>query len=166
MPIFLQISGIKGESSDAKHKDELEIESFSWGLSQSGTMASGGGAGAGKVSFQDFSFVAPVSSASPPMMLACASGQHIDFAQLSVRKAGQSQAEYLKIKLTDVLISEFKQAVPVPVSTQETRSDAPPVDSFALNFAKIEYSYSPQSADGKLGAPVTGAWDLKSNKKL
>ena len=30
--IFAKLGDIKGESQDAKHKDEIEVLSFSWGL--------------------------------------------------------------------------------------------------------------------------------------
>ena len=28
---FLKFDGIKGESADVKHKDEIDVESWSWG---------------------------------------------------------------------------------------------------------------------------------------
>ena len=87
---LLKLEGIKGESLDAKHRDEIEIESFSWGATQPEGFASGGG-GAGKVSFQDIHFTARVNVASPNLMVACASGQHIKEATLTVRKAGEDQ---------------------------------------------------------------------------
>ena len=57
---FLKIEGIKGESLDSKHKDEIEVLSFSWGATQPG--AFGGGGGTGKVSAQDFSFVVKIEA--------------------------------------------------------------------------------------------------------
>ncbi len=92
---LLKIEGIKGESTDSKHKDEIEIESFSWGATQPGTFSTGGGGGAGKVSFQDLHFTSRVSVASPNLMVACASGQHIKVATLTVRKAGKEAAGIL-----------------------------------------------------------------------
>src|SRR5215472_15946713 len=93
---FLKLDGIDGESSDAKHKNEIDVESWSWGQSQSGTSGHGtGGGGAGKVNMQDFHFVMKVNQASPKLMLACASGQHIKSGTLTCRKAGGEQQEYL-----------------------------------------------------------------------
>jgi type VI secretion system secreted protein Hcp len=156
---LLKIDGIKGESSDSKHKDEIEIESFSWGATQSGSFASGGGGGAGKVNFQDIHFTTRVNVASPNLMLACATGQHIKMATLTVRKAGKDQQEYYLIKMSDNLVSSYQ-------SGGAEGSNTLPVDQFSINFAKIEFEYKMQKADGSLGAGVKGGWDLKQNVKV
>ncbi|HEX2043469.1 MAG TPA: type VI secretion system tube protein Hcp [Acidimicrobiales bacterium] len=157
--MFLKITDIKGESTDAKHKDEIDIESFSWGATQQGTTGgAGGGGGAGKVSMQDFHFVMRTSKASPKLFLAVASGQHIKEAVLTARKAGGNQIEFLKIKFTDILVSSYQQA---------SSADSPtPNDSFSLNFAKIEVQYTPSDPSGKADAPITAGWDLTKNTKL
>src|SRR5688500_16372886 len=95
---FLKVDSIEGESTDDKHKNEIDVESWSWGETNSGTHATGGGGGAGKVSMQDFNFTMRVCKATPKLMLACANGQHIKEATLTCRKAGTEQQEYLKIK--------------------------------------------------------------------
>jgi type VI secretion system secreted protein Hcp len=153
---FLKIDGIEGESQDAKHKNEIDIESWSWGESQSGSSAYGGGGGAGKVSMQDFSFMMRVNKASPKLLLSCANGSHIKSAMLTCRKAGKEQQEYLKIKFSDLLVSSYQ--------TGGSSGAEVPVDSIALNFAKIEYEYYPQKPDGSLDAKVPVHWDLKQNK--
>ena len=102
---FARIDGIKGESKDAQHKDEIEVLSWSWGVSQSGTMSHGGGGGAGKASFQDFTFTHHIDKASPLLLKACATGQHIKDATITVRKTGKNPIDYLVIKLTDVLVT-------------------------------------------------------------
>lgn len=156
--MFLKIDGIEGESSDDKHKNEIEVESFSWGLTQTGTFAFGSGGGAGKAQFQDFHFVTKTSKASPKLFLACATGEHIKEATLTVRKSGESQQDYLFIKMNDVLISSYQ--------TGGSQGGGNPVDQVALNFAKIEYSYKPQKPDGSLDAAIVAGWDLKLNKKV
>ncbi len=153
---FLKFDGVDGESQDAKHKGEIEVESFSWGLSQTGTLAGGGGAG--KVQFQDFHFNTSVSKASPKLMLACATGEHIKSATLTCRKAGGQQQDFMHIKMSDVLISSYQSAGSAGVVT--------PSDSVAINFAKIEFDYAAQRPDGSLDAPVKAGWDLKANKKV
>ena len=105
---FLKIDGIPGESQDSKHKDEIQLESWSWGESQSGTMAYGGGGGAGKVDMQDFHFVMTVNKATPKLILACASGEHIKKAVLTCRKAGKTQQEFLIYNFSDVLVSSYQ----------------------------------------------------------
>src|SRR5881628_1086746 len=150
---FLKIDGIKGESQDHKHKEEIDLESFSWGETQQGAHAYGGGGGAGKVAMQDFNFVMRVNKASPKLLLACATGTHIKEALLTCRKAGKEQQEYLKVKFTDLLVASFQ--------TGGSAGDVVPVDQISLNFAKIEYEYYPQKDDGTLGSKVPVWWNLK-----
>ena len=153
---FLKLDGIPGESQDKTHKDEIEIFSFSWGLSNSGSFASGSGGGTGKASFQDVHFESATSKASPLVAKACATGEHIKQAMLSLRKAGGEQVEYIKVMLSDVLVSSYNQA-------GATEGDRPE-DAFSLNFAKIEFDYFPQKADGSLDAPVVFWCDLRQQK--
>jgi type VI secretion system secreted protein Hcp len=156
---LLMIEGIKGESRDEKHKDTLEIESFSWGATNQGSFSAGGGGGAGKVSYQDIHFTTRVNKASPLLMLACATGQHIKKAVLTVRKAGGDQQDYYVLNFTDLLVSSYQ-------SGGSSGSDALPVDQFSLNFATIKFEYKPQKPDGSLDSAVTAGYDLKANKKL
>src|SRR5258705_5385585 len=106
---FLKLDGIEGESTDAAHKGEIEVLSFSWGVNQTGSLVGGGGSGAGKASFQDLHFNTIVSKASPRLFKACATGEHIKKASLSMRKAGgRQQQEFLKIELEEVLVSSYQ----------------------------------------------------------
>jgi type VI secretion system secreted protein Hcp len=155
---LLEIEGIKGESADSKHKDKIEISSFSWGVSQQGTFASSGGGGAGKASYQDLHLTSEVGTQSPPLMLACATGQHIKKAVLHVRKAGGEQHDYYTVTLSDCMVSSYQ-------SGGHSSGDPIPTDQFSLNFAKIQFEYKPQKADGTLGAAVATGYDLKANKK-
>jgi len=156
---FLNIDGIKGESPDAKHKDEIQLESWSWGESQSGSSAAGGGAGAGKVSMQDFHFVMKANKASPHLFVNCATGSHIKKAQLTCRKAGGDQLEFLKIHFEDLLISSFQTG-------GSSGGDPIPVEQISFNFTKIKYEYAVQKADGKLDSPIIFGYDLKAMKKF
>ncbi|MDM7998363.1 MAG: Hcp family type VI secretion system effector [Acidobacteriota bacterium] len=155
---FLKIKGIEGESFDAKHKNEIDVLSWSWGQTQSGTHAVGGGGGAGKVSMQDFNFVMKVNKASPKLMLACASGDHIPEATLVCRKAGKEQQEFLTIKLSDCLVSSFQ--------TGGSAGSDFETESVSLNFAKIQYEYRAQKADGTLDGAIKAGYDLKQNKTI
>src|SRR5688572_24033851 len=155
--IFLKLEGIKGESSDAKHKGEIDLLSYSFGASQAGTMAYGGGGGAGKVSFQDLSFTHRVDKSSPVLFLHCANGAHIKEATLTNRKAGKEQQEYLVLKLSDILVSSVQHS--------DSAGGDLPVESVSLNYAKIEMVYKPQKQDGTLDAGVTFKWDQKLNKE-
>ncbi len=154
--IFARIGTIKGESQDAKHKDEIEVLSWSWGMFQSGTMAPGGGGSAGKASFQDFNFTHHVDKASPVLMKVCATGQHIKDATITVSKAGKGQQEYLVIKMTDVIVTS--------VSTGVSAEGEATNENVALAFAKVDLEYKPQKPDGSLDTGVHFNYDLKLNK--
>jgi type VI secretion system secreted protein Hcp len=156
---FLKIEGIEGESNDSKHKGEIDLQSWSWGESQSGTHAQGGGGGAGKVAMQDFHFVMSVNKASPKLALACATGEHIKKAVLIARKAGKEQQEFLKITMSDLLVSSFQTG-------GSGHGDILPTEQISLNFAKIEWEYKEQKPDGSLGGPVKAGYDLKANKAV
>jgi type VI secretion system secreted protein Hcp len=151
--IFAKIGDIKGESLDDKHKDEVEVLSWSWGVSQSGTMAHGGGGGAGKASFNDFNFTHRIDKASPALMKACAAGEHIKEATITVRKAGKGQQEYLIIKMNDIIVTS--------VSPSISADAAATAESVALQFAKIALEYKPQKSDGTLDAALHFKYDIK-----
>jgi type VI secretion system secreted protein Hcp len=155
---FLQIDGIEGESTDAKHKGWIDVESWSWGEAQTGTLHTGGGGGAGKVAFQDFHFTTKVNKASPKLFLACASGQHLKEARLVARRAGKDQQEYLTWTFSDLLVSSYQTG-------GAEGSNMPPLDSVSLNVTKAKVEYRALKADGSLDAPITAGWDSKTNKK-
>jgi type VI secretion system secreted protein Hcp len=156
---FLQISGIPGESQDDKHKDWIDVLSWSWGETHPGPAAAGSGASTGKVQFQDFAFAMSVNKASPALFLACASGQHIKEAKLVARKAGgKGQQEYLTWTFSDLLVSSYV--------TSGSGGDDVVHDAVTLNFSKAIVSYKAQKADGSLDAPITAGWNVKTNTKI
>lgn len=154
---FLKIEGIEGESIDDRHKGEIEITSFSWGASNSGTFAAGGGGGAGKVSFGSIRLTSAVTKASPMIFESVATGKHFPNVTISAVRTGAMEQEFLKVTLTDVMITSYQSGGIV---------GEVPTDSFKLNFAKIEFEYKPQKADGSLDASVKTGWDLKANTKV
>jgi type VI secretion system secreted protein Hcp len=151
---FLKIDGIPGESLDAKHKDEIEVLSWSWGETLEAA-ASPSGSASSKVAIDDLHVSTLISRASPALLLACASGKHIKGAVLTGRKAGKGQDEYLTFSLSDVLVSGYQ--------TGASEAEAP-LESISLNFSKIEVSYKQQKADGSLAPAIRAGWDRKANK--
>ena len=154
--IFAKIGTIKGESTDAKHPGEIDVLSWAWGVTQSGSMAHGGGGGAGKASFQDLTFTHHIDKATPLLLKACATGEHIPEATIAVRKAGKVQLDYLVIKLSDVLITSVAVSVAV--------DESPTAESVSLQAAKVDLEYKAQKADGSLDAGLHFKYDLKANK--
>jgi type VI secretion system secreted protein Hcp len=156
--VFLKIDGIKGEAQDDKHKDEIDVLAWSWGISQSGTSHMGGGGGAGKVSVQDLSVTKFMDKATPNLMMYCCNGKHIPQVMLTVRKAGEEPLEYMKITMEDCLISN--------VSTGGSGSEDRLTENLALNFAKFKVEYTPQKADGSGDAVIQMGFNIAENVKI
>ena len=157
--MFLKLDDIKGESTDDKHKGEIQLESWSVGGTNGGSFGSGGGSGSGKVALQDFNIVKKTDKASAKLLAACCTGEHLKKATLVCRKAGGDQQEFLTIILSPVLVSSFN-------TSGANGSDVIPMEQVSLNFGKIEYKYKEQKADGSLGGEVIGGWDVTTNKKV
>jgi type VI secretion system secreted protein Hcp len=155
---FLKIDGISGESADLKHKNEIQLEAFSWGETRAGGGPTGSGGGAGKVQMQDITFTMTVSKASPRLFLSCATGKHIKEAVLTARRAGKSQQEFLIIKLNDVIVTSYQ--------TGGSAQAEVPFDQLSLGFSKIQMEYRPQKADGSLDAPIKAGWDLVKSQPI
>jgi type VI secretion system secreted protein Hcp len=144
---FLKIEGIQGESTDSKHKGEIELTSFSWGVTNSTSHAIGSGAGSGKVSFQDFQFTAASSKASPQLLANSVKGTRVNTAVLTARKAGERPVEFLKITMTNVLVSFYKEQGP--------STEVAPADEVGLLFQKLTFEFSSQTPTGELTAPTS-----------
>jgi len=156
--MFIKIGALKGESKDNTHKGEIDILAWSWGMSNSGSAHVGGGAGSGKVNVQDLSFTKYIDLSSPDLMLACCNGKHFDNAFLTVRKAGEQPLEYLKIKLTEVLVTS--------VSTGGSGGEDRLTENVTLSFAKVNVDYTEQSEKGGEGGKPKMGWDIAANVKL
>ena len=156
--MFIKINGIDGEAQDEKHSSEIDVLAWSWGMSQSASFGTGGGGGSGKVNVQDISFTKYVDKASTKLMYHCASGKHIPDATLVVRKAGDTPLEYIKIKMTDLLVSS--------VSTGGSGGEDRLTENVTLNFAKVELDYAEQKPDGSAGDKPHFGWDVKKNVKV
>jgi type VI secretion system secreted protein Hcp len=155
--IFLKLDGIKGESKDKTHGDEIQIESFTFGMTQLGSSSFGGGGGTSKVSVNEIGIQKFVDKATCALMYHCCSGKHIKEGLITVRKAGDKPLEYLKIKLTDVLVTGVQHSGAAGTDLV--------VETVALNFAKFKVEYQEQKSDGS-GSPAGElGWDIKANAK-
>lgn len=153
--IFAKLGDIKGESTDSKHKDEVEVLSYSWGVTNPTHIGTGGGGGAGRATFQDLSIVHRFDKASPKLLEACATGEHLKEATITFRKAGKGQQEFLIIKMNDVIITGVVQSAPSSEAGSETVS---------LEFAKVDWEFKPQKPDGSMDAGIHFKFDIKANK--
>ncbi len=157
---FLKIGDIAGESRHQYHSGWIEVMSFSWGVNQTGAGSTGGGGGAGKASFSNFTIVKTLDKASPLLMLACASGEHLPEVTIEFQRTEGGQQQYLKIKMTEVLISSYRPG------GNAQGAEVLPLEEISLNFSKIEFEYTPQKEDGTADAVVHGGWDLAQKAKL
>jgi type VI secretion system secreted protein Hcp len=153
--IFAKLGDIKGESQDAKHKDEIEVLSFSWGVANSGTVGSGSGSAAGKATLQDLSFVHAIDKATPALMKACATGKHLPEATLTQRKAGEGQLDYFVVKMKKVLVTSVMHG---------SSTGQPGSETVSVRFASVDLEYKAQKADGSLDAGVHFTYDVKTRK--
>ncbi|HEY3111240.1 MAG TPA: type VI secretion system tube protein Hcp [Chloroflexota bacterium] len=162
---FLKIDGVEGESRDARHAREIDVLSFSWGESNTGAAAHGGGGGAGKVSMQDFHFTMKLNKASPLLAAACATGQHIKSAVLTCRKAGATGGDL-------VGLSALPQVVDVPGGVDVVPLDQPVAVAgdgfikFALTdllVSSYKTSAGPQPHLSTDQAPAAGGADLPTD---
>ena len=141
---------IEGESVDQQHPKEILIQSFSHGVTVPSAI---GGGGAGKASFSDLNLIKTLDKASPLLYSFAAQGRHLQQAVLSVRVSGATPFEFYRITLSDVTIS----------SVQTGGAGERPTESLSLNFARIEWRYVPQNANGSAGTPVVTTWNLATN---
>jgi type VI secretion system secreted protein Hcp len=134
---FLKLEGVKGESQSDRHKDEIDVLSFSWGVSQTGTFAHGGGGGEGKASFHDFHFTTKVSKASPTLFLDCASGMHIKEAVVvgeTSSDVDRGASQFFKYTFSDVIISSYQDA---------GSGGGEVIDSAALSYRSVKVEAAP-----------------------
>ena len=154
--IFAKIGDIKGESLDSKHKDEIEVLSFSWGLANADVTGPGGGGGTGKATFHDLAIVHKIDKATPNLLRACATGEHLKEATITHRKAGKGQLEFLIVKMNDVIITGV---------THGGTGAQPGSETVSLAFAKVDLEFKPQKPNGSLDVGIHFKFDIKGNKE-
>lgn len=154
--IFLKVDGIEGEAEDSTHKNEIEVLSWSWNVSQQSNMHMGSGGGTGKASVDDLTFEHYIDRATPNLVQYCLLGKHIKQAQLVVRKSGGNPLEYLKLTMNNVLVTRVS---PAGVATDESR----PRETVSLSFSSMKQEYIIQNAQGGSGGAVTATFDIKKN---
>ncbi len=148
--LFIKITAqtqgwIKGESGDAKHKDEIDVHSYTWGVKNSIDPTTG--LAVGKRRYSVLKFLARSQASTPGILRACCTNETLKTVVLTCRKAGGKQVEYMTWTLTNAHAAEVNSGYLVP-------DDITPYDEVSLTFQKIELDYKPQKADGSLGAGI------------
>ena len=153
--ILLKIDGLEGESAISGHEGEIDILSWSWNVSNTGTMHIGGGGGAGKAIVGDLSVTKYIDKSSTHLILASLLGTQFKEAILIVSKAGENPLEYLKITMSPVIVTN--------VSSGGSGGDDRLTESVTLNFAKVCYAYTPQKEDGTGDAEISRCFNIEAN---
>jgi type VI secretion system secreted protein Hcp len=157
--VFMKVDGIPGESTDDKHKDWVELLSFSMGITHPSTAGSSGAAAAARADFQDFSVVKPQDKCSPKLALACAKGDRIKEIKIELCRAGGDKFKYMEYKMSDCVVTSWRPG------GSAKGADAVPLEEITFNFHKVDWTYSQQKRpDGSGGGNVGASWDLMSNK--
>jgi type VI secretion system secreted protein Hcp len=156
MEMFLKLAGIDGESTDAKHKGEIDVLAWSWGLSQEAPGGGGGGGGAGRAKIENISIQKLVDLASPLLLSFSAQGKHIKDGILTTRKPGKKGTEFLHFKMTNVLVTS--------VQVTALKEDNVPAESVTLSFGKVEFNYRATNPDGSPGPEKSFKWDVAAAK--
>lgn len=151
----IKFDGIDGESTHKDHKGEIDVLSWSWGLTQATNPSAGGGSGRGKAVPGEFRIVHSYDKASPVLAKTAASGKHINSAVLMARKAGEGQKDFLKVTMKEVFVT----------SVQASAGDQAGIaEEVAMSYASIDFSYVPSTGKGTLGTPVTFDWNIKTGQ--
>lgn len=156
--MFLKIDDIKGESVDEVHKEEIDVLSFAWGMTQSGSAHVSGGAGCGKVNVQNLVVSKLFDKSSPALMKLCCNGKHFTKALLTVRKAGGSPIEYIKIEMHNGIIAG--------IAPGGTGHDDRIGETLTLNFEAFNCIYTPQDDKGAAQGEVPAGWNIAKNTEL
>ena len=156
---YLKLDDLKGESKGDKHKDEIDILSFSWGASQPGLGHLGGGTGAGKVDIHDLQLTHCVDKASPMLFQGCCKGTPFTKATLTCRKAGHNALDYLTITMETVLIGSVQSGG----HGSAAGSTDHPQESFSLHFQKFKVVYKEQDEKGAVKSSPEFSWDIVAN---
>jgi len=155
---YLQLDGIKGESTEDQHKDWIEVLSFNHSITQptSSTRSSAGGATTGSSEHGDITISKYVDLSSPKLSDAVSTGKAIKTATLDfLRQSGDSKVKYMQIKLTGIIISGL----------HATAGGDLPTESVSLNYGTIEWVYTQQKrSDGSGGGNTTAKYDLTKAK--
>jgi type VI secretion system secreted protein Hcp len=151
---FLKLDGVEGESSDANFKNQIQLMSWSWGASQTSSVAGTGGSGAGKADLSDFSLMTYFDKSTPKFFKSIGLGTHIATGTLSAVKSGAQGKPYLKVDFAEIFVTSLQMS---------GSSEVPTVSiSFTYNEIKIDYSVQDEKGNTKSTGPVT--YNTKENK--
>jgi len=159
--MYMKIDGIKGDATDEKFKDQIEVYSFGHSIHQptGGPQTSAGGHTGGRVNHDEFTITKKLDTASPMLFLACCTGEPIKNAVLTLRKAAAGQKTFMTYTFETLIVASVSP-------TGSSGGDSLPQETVTLRYDKVTLEYTPISSDGKEGAKIKGGWDIAKNKKV
>lgn len=157
--VYLQIDGIKGESTDSTHKDWIECQAVQWEVIQpkSSTGSTGGGHTAERCEHKDIVIQKLTDLATPLLLQNSSSGKTIPKARMEFMRADSKgeRIKYFELELDNVLIG----AVSPSVSEGDIMNE-----ELHLKYSKVKWKYTQQKISGGAGGNTSGGWDLAANK--
>jgi type VI secretion system secreted protein Hcp len=150
---FLKLDQIQGESVDEKHKDEIQLMSWSWGASQVTSVAGTGGSGAGKASLQDFNVMTYFDKATPKFFKSIVKGDHIKTGTMTAVKSGAEGTPYLKVDFKELFVTNL----------QISGSSEIPTISISFSYNEIKIDYSTQNEQGNVSSTGAVTFNTKTN---
>jgi len=154
--VFLLLEGIQGDSTDASHKYEIDILTYTQSFKNSVPDTTGGGGGTGKVTCGDVTVTKNIDKSSPLLIKAVTTGEHIKKAVLTFRTVGKRDVEYYTVTMKDVLITSIDQT--------DQNNPARIFERVQINAAAFKFHFVPQDRAGAPGTPVEFEFDCKANK--
>lgn len=155
--IYAKFGGIKGESTDKKFKDHASLDSIEHKLSNksSGDRSTGGGGSKSIASHGEITFKKQFDAASPGLIKACLTGEHMDIEIALCRQSGSSKQEFLSYVLKDAYISSLEHDSDGP--------DGKVVEVGAINYGTIKWTYDKTDSKGKSQGKMEAAWNRIDN---
>jgi type VI secretion system secreted protein Hcp len=160
--MFMQIDGIKSDSTDDKHKQWIEVISYKNGVTQpvGGSVSAQGAHTGGRADHDDFIFTKRLDSATPILYQYCCTAKHIPNIKFELCRAMGDK--------TTFMVYTFKDSIIAGVHTTGTGAgnDPLPIEDVALKYGEIRWEYTPTdiTGGGKKGATVQAGWSLMMNK--
>lgn len=154
--VFLHIDGVRGESQDQNHRDEIDVLGWSWTMSSSTEAPTGGGGTAGSALVRDIKIRKYTDSATTDLVSMLLSGTPAGRAVLTVRRRTPS-IEFFKVEMEEVVVTRIAQG-------GERGEDDQQTETIALAFAKFCIEYTETEIDNSPGPSERSCWDIGANK--
>jgi type VI secretion system secreted protein Hcp len=148
--MFLEAPGLTGESTDAQHKDAIDLLAYSYGTSKREKGPKG--------NFQDLSATKYMDTSSPALLEAVASGQTFASAKLILRKGGDNPYDFARYCFTGVRFTS--------TSSSGSGGEDRLTENITFTYNTVVLRYATQKPDGSTGTPIFGGWDLVSNVRF